>query len=310
MALQQLDNSAIGRHLGKSSAYISSYDPTLLVKEPRQSNRDHLGITETNLPFTGFDTWNGYEVTGLTNNGLPVTGICKFVYPCSSKYIVESKSIKLYFNSFSMTKLGNTAEEVLEEIRKRSIKDLSDLVEAKVEVDILSNYEALCSGVIPLEEWEHSRDASDSYITLEDEYPVSEEVFDKYTESPEVLEVIDSVVGSERYHSSLLRSLCRITSQPDSGDVYIHIEGDKTVDPVSLLKYIVSFRDENHFHEEICEAIYMRLYTLLQPKKLAVKCLYARRGGWDINPERVSDESLLHYTLSDSSILHVKNPRQ
>jgi len=307
---KKLDNSAIGRHLGKSSAYVSSYDPTLLVKEPRQSNRTHLNIIEANLPFKGFDAWNGYEVTGLTNNGLPVTGICKFVYPCSSKYIVESKSVKLYFNSFSMSKLGDTAEEVLKEIKVRAIKDLSDLVEAQVEVSVLSNYEALCNDVAPLVEWNHLREVEDSYITLEDEYPVSGVIFDKYTESPEVLEVIDSVLGKEKYHSSLLRSLCRITSQPDTGDVYIYIEGSKTVDPISLLKYIISFRDENHFHEEICEAIYTRLWELLQPEKLAVKCLYARRGGWDINPERVSEESLLHYSLSSSNMIHVKNPRQ
>jgi 7-cyano-7-deazaguanine reductase len=99
MALQELDNSNINIHLGKSSEYKSQYDPSLLVREPRQSNRTHLGITEENLPFVGFDTWNGYEISGLTDNGLPVTGVVKLVYPCDSKYIVESKSIKLYFNS-------------------------------------------------------------------------------------------------------------------------------------------------------------------------------------------------------------------
>ena len=306
----KLDNTAIGRHLGKSSAYISSYDPTLLVKEPRKSNRVHLDIVEDDLPFVGYDTWNGYEVTGLTNNGLPVTGICKFVYPCNSKYIVESKSVKLYFNSFSMTKLGETAEDVLREIEVRATKDLSKLVESGVKVTMFSNYEALWDTKVPISEWNHERDKEDTYITLEDEYHVGDIVFKDYQETPSVLKVIDSVTGSVNYHSSLLRSLCRITSQPDSGDIYITITGSQTVDPISLLEYIVSFRDENHFHEEICEAIYKRLWDLLQPTNLVVKCLYARRGGWDINPERASSRDLLHNNLSVSKVFHTKVPRQ
>ena len=310
MALQQLDNSNISKHLGKSSEYACFYDPSLLVREPRQSNRKHLDIADDSLPFDGWDTWNGYEVTGLTNNGLPVVGICKFVYNCNSKYIVESKSTKLYFNSFSMTKLGETAEEVLREIEDRAIRDLSELLETSVEVSIASNEDALHQSISPLDEWCHRNTVKDSFITIEDEYPVGDVLFEKYVESPELLRVIDSEVGVERYHSAVLRSRCRVTSQPDTGDVYVYIKGDKTVDPISLLEYIVSFRDECHFHEEICETIYKRLYDLLNPEELAVKCLYARRGGWDINPERVSNLKLCHYTLSDSTVPHIKTPKQ
>lgn len=305
-----LDNTNIGRHLGKSSSYISVYDPTLLVREPRQANRTHLDIEDEDLPFVGSDTWNGYEVTALTNDGLPVTGICKFVYPCSSKYIVESKSVKLYFNSFSMTKLGATARDVLNAIEKTASKDLSDLLEATVSVRLFSNYDALTDICDVIDEYGHRRLNKDSFITIEDEYPIEGVIIDTYSETPSLLKIIDSEVGCERYHSSLLRSLCRITSQPDTGDVYIYIKGKKTVDPISLLKYIVSFRDENHFHEEICEAIYKRLWDLLKPEELAVKCLYARRGGWDINPERASNPDLIHYTLSDASVLHLKTPKQ
>ena len=305
-----LDNTNIGRHLGKSSSYISVYDPTLLVKEPRQANRTHLDIEDEDLPFVGNDTWNGYEVTALTNDGLPVTGICKFVYPCSSKYIVESKSVKLYFNSFSMTKLGATSRDVLNAIEKTASKDLSDLLEAPVSVRLFSNYDALTDICDVIDEWGHRRVDKHSFITIEDEYPVVGVTIDTYSETPSLLKIIDSEVGCERYHSSLLRSLCRITSQPDTGDVYIYIKGKKTVDPISLLKYIVSFRDENHFHEEICEAIYKRLWDFLSPQSLSVKCLYARRGSWDINPERISDKSLKHKQLSDAEFLHSKLPRQ
>lgn len=314
MAKQQqivLDNSNISKHLGKSSEYASVYDPLLLVREPRQSNRTHLGLEDEDLPFEGSDTWNGYEVTGLTDNGLPVVGICKFVYNCNSKYIVESKSTKLYFNSFSMTKLGSTAAEVLANITEKATKDLSELLGTKVAVKIHSNYEALREFTLATNEWSHQRELKTSFITLEDEYPIENEVFDVYVESPELLTVIDSVVNDkDRYHSALLRSRCRVTAQPDTGDVYITIKGKKTVDPISLLRYIVSFRDECHFHEEICEAIYKRLWDVLQPDELSVKCLYARRGGWDINPERVSNKSRLHYTLSDETVLHIKTPKQ
>lgn len=307
MALQLLDNSNINIHLGKSSEYKSQYDPSLLVREPRQTNRTHLGIQDDNLPFVGFDTWNGYEISGLTNNGLPVTGIVKLVYPCDSKYIVESKSIKLYFNSFNMSKLGKTVKDVLQEIEKRATKDLSELLETSVSVTVFNNSTALSAGWISaVEDWHPAH-----LQTIEDVYPIEDIEFSVYTETPELLQVIEeSPVEEVYYHSALLKSNCRVTSQPDWGDVYIYIKSKKGIDPVSLLQYIISFRDECHFHEEICEAIYKRLYDTLQPEDLRVKCLYARRGGIDINPERASRKELLSDVLSDSSIPHTKTPKQ
>jgi 7-cyano-7-deazaguanine reductase len=278
-----------------------------LVREPRQTNRTHLGIQDDNLPFVGFDTWNGYEISGLTNNGLPVTGIVKLVYPCDSKYIVESKSIKLYFNSFNMSKLGKTVKDVLQEIEKRATKDLSELLETSVSVTVFNNSTALSAGWISaVEDWHPA------YLqTIEDVYPIEDVEFSVYTETPELLQVIEeSPVEEVYYHSALLKSNCRVTSQPDWGDVYIYIKSKKGIDPVSLLQYIISFRDECHFHEEICEAIYKRLYDTLQPEDLRVKCLYARRGGIDINPERASRKELLSDVLSDSSIPHTKTPKQ
>jgi len=308
MALQELDNSNINIHLGRSSEYKSQYDPNLLVREPRQSNRTHLGIQDDNLPFVGFDTWNGYEISGLTDNGLPVVGIVKLVYPCDSKYIVESKSIKLYFNSFNMTKLGSTGREVLDQIEKLAARDLSELLETSVNVTVFTNNDVLKSGGLfnAVEDWhpEHLQ-------TIEEVYPINEIEFSVYNETPEILKVIEeSPIEEVYYHSALLKSNCRVTSQPDWGDVYIYIKSKKGVDPISLLQYIVSFRDECHFHEEICEAIYKRLYDILKPEDLSVKCLYARRGGIDINPERASRKELLSDILLDSSIPHTKTPKQ
>jgi 7-cyano-7-deazaguanine reductase len=308
----KLDNSNISKHLGQTSQYKSTYDPSLLVREPRQSNRTHLNIQDDNLPFIGNDTWNAYEVSGLTDTGLPVTGVAKIVYPCTSKYIVESKSIKLYFNSFNMTKLGETSDEVRSVISRRASVDLSRLLETDVQVHVFSNISILEDAECAINEWGHdvSKHKGATYVTLEEVYPVEGVEFNTYIETPKLLRVLDSEVAEVYYHSALLKSNCRVTSQPDWGDVYIYMKGDKTVDPISLLQYIVSFRDECHFHEEICETIYKRLYDAIKPDELCVRCLYARRGGIDINPERASSKSLLHPTLSDETVPYIKTPKQ
>ena len=309
--VKQLDNSTISKHLGQTSQYKATYDSSLLVREPRQANRDHLNINDNNLPFIGNDTWNAYEVSGLTNNGLPVTGVAKIVYPCDSKFIVESKSIKLYFNSFNMTKLGDSDIDVLEEIEKRAAGDLTTLLGTYVRVRLHTNSQVLRDTTKASQEWMHNEDVTPNYITLEESYPVQDIKFSIYSETPELLQVIkDAPIEKVYYHSALLKSNCRVTSQPDWGDVYIYMKGKNTIDPISLLQYIVSFRDECHFHEEICETIYKRIMDTVSPDELSVKCLYARRGGIDINPERASHKKLLHSTLSEVGVPHIKTPKQ
>jgi 7-cyano-7-deazaguanine reductase len=306
MALKELDNKNISKHLGKSSQYISTYDPSLLVREPRASNRVHLNISDDNPPFVGFDTWNAYEVSALMNNGVPVIAVAKIIYPATNKYIVESKSIKLYFNSFNMTKLGDDRLAVLRSIKEMVQNDLSNLLETTVEVIVHSNKDVLLYKSNAYNEWSH-----DKFSTLEDEYNVEDLTVTKYAESPELLEVVESVQDTVYYHSALLKSNCRVTSQPDWGDVFIRItKRGQTIDPVSLLKYIISFRSEAHFHEEITECIYKRIHDILRPDELIVYCLYARRGGIDINPIRASSSSLLqnHPLLDD--IPHIKTPKQ
>jgi 7-cyano-7-deazaguanine reductase len=308
MALTQLDNSNISVHLGSISEYKSQYDASLLVREPRSNNRKHLNIQDDALPFYGNDTWNAYEISALTNSGVPVVGIGKIVYPCSSKYIVESKSIKLYFNSFNMTKLGATENEVRQKIAELAEKDLSELLETEVQVVIHSN-----AGVVAEQADIYSEYYND-YITLEDTRS-NIGTITVYQETPELLQIIDHPADSSasklyKYHSALLKSNCRVTSQPDFGDVFITFKGCKTISPESLLKYIISFRDECHFHEEICETIYSRLWNLGILDELSVMCLYTRRGGIDICPERVSCETLLHGALSIAEFCHFKTPRQ
>ena len=297
-----LDNTNISKHLGQKSEYKAQYDSTLLVREPRQSNRTHLDIRDDNLPFVGYDTWNGYEISGLTNNGVPVVGIVKLQYNCNNKYIVESKSLKLYFNSFVMTKLGNTSAEVLKAIEETAAKDLSELLETEVKVNIFTNKELVSTPYTPSSWHTH-------YTTLEDVVDLSTLTVDTYKETPSLLDV-HTYPGEYRFHSSLLRSLCRVTSQQDTGDIYIYIAGDKVPTPASLLKYIISYREECHFHEEICEAVYKRLLDILSPTYLSVKCLYARRGSIDICPARASSIDLISDDLIDVGKPHIKLPKQ
>ena len=296
-----LDNTAISKVLGQTVSAPKKYDSSILVREPRQNNRTHLNISDDSLPFCGLDLWNNWEISALTDNGLPVTGIAKITYNCNSKYIVESKSAKLYFNSFNMTEMGRLPEEVLSNIKHTSEEDLSKFLETEVKVDIRPA-NSYCAP------WRND-DRHKGSILLDRIVPDIK--ITSYSESPELLSnlgVSDEVVV-QRYYSTLLRSNCRVTNQPDAGDVYIYLNSNIIIDPKSLLAYIVSFRNENHFHEEICEAIYTRLNNAYNPKDLMVACYYVRRGSLDINPIRCSSESLIPEDFKSTSA-YIKTPRQ
>lgn len=306
----QLDNTAISKVLGQRVSAPSTYDKNILVRELRQSNRTYLDIHDNDLPFTGYDIWNNWEISALTNNGLPVTGIAKIIYPCESKYIVESKSAKLYFNSFNMTEFGDSPELVYKNIEETSSKDLSDFLETTVKVKV---FPALYTSY---EQHMHYSAKAHNYFSsfslLDTSYP--DIVTRQYTEDSSLLKYTEHQTTlfdvPQKFRSSLLRSNCRVTSQPDAGDVYIHILSEKNIDPESLLKYIISFRNECHFHEEICECIYTRLNNLLTPKELMVACFYVRRGSLDINPVRTSNLTLLPPGLIDPEQPYTKSLRQ
>jgi len=306
MANKELDNSRISKHLGQTSQYKSTYDPDLLVREPRSNNREYLNIFDDDLPFVGSDTWNAYECSFLLDNGRPVTGVVKCVYPCSSKYIVESKSIKLYFNSFNMTKMGASKEDAILSFEEGASIDLSELLETKVEVKFQAGDMVNNKVDSPNNAWDI--EGYQNVDLLEDH---KDYVYTQYTEDPGLLQgIIRKRDLEQKFYSGLLKSNCRVTSQPDWGDVFIHIKSKHAIDAHSIKNYVVSYRDECHFHEEICEAIYKRLMDHIRPDELAVRCLYARRGGIDINPERVSHEKLLHHTLSIVDVPHIKTPKQ
>lgn len=297
-------------HLGKAGdgSVVKPYitpdvvDSTLLVPIPRKLNRIHYNIDENNLPFVGFDTWNCYEVSFLLDNGFPVNCVTKIVYMARSEFIVESKSLKLYLNSFNMHRFGKTVEEAMDAVQKRITHDLENVLETIVSIYLFSANE----------ETNPTKCITGGFFPLESSVDVSKLEFNDYNETPNILEET-SINNAFKVHSISLRSNCRVTNQPDWGDVYIYMDSRIAPTRQSMLQYIVSMRKENHFHEEICECIYKRLYDKFKPKNLFVACLYTRRGGIDINPVRASSSYLLSEFASammNPTILLQKTMRQ
>jgi 7-cyano-7-deazaguanine reductase len=301
-------------HLGKAGdgSIVKPYitpdrvDPSLLVAIPRQLNRDHYNINKDTL-MHGYDTWNAYEVSFLMDNGYPINVIAKIIYSSESECIVESKSLKLYLNSFNMQKLGKTLHEAIRDAREIIQIDLSNLLQTDVSVELFTD---TYFNAIPGESAFRGTFPSLEEILVD----IEEMEFPFYNENPDILQIdneTDHNVFSAR--SNALRSNCRVTNQPDWGDVYIAMEGESIPTYESVLQYIVSMRKENHFHEEICECIYKRLLDKFNPEHLIVGCLYTRRGGIDINPVRATSiDMLLRYSkaLMTPGILVNKTMRQ
>ncbi len=281
--------------LGKTSSYPRNYDPEQLERVPRSLNRVPLGIDDKKLPFTGYDIWHVYEVSYLLKNGAPQTAICKITIPTTSEYIVESKSLKLYFNSFNMEIMGECPESALKNMKHTVQHDLEKLLECQIALDFHTQQSDINYGFNAIN--------IDNLVRDIDSIEV-------YSESPQLISYTENIGTIETLYSTLLKSNCRVTNQPDWGNVLISYSADKKLNHVDLLKYIISFRDENHFHEEIVETIYKRLYDLLKPKELLVIAFYTRRGGIDINPVRVLNKASLPKEYINTHILQKGQFRQ
>jgi 7-cyano-7-deazaguanine reductase len=293
-----------GKHLGKvgGEGYKDTYDPELLVEIPRYLNREAYGIDDNNLPFVGGDVWNAYEVSAITNKGLPVAGMLKIYYPADSKLHVESKSIKLYLNSFNMTPMGDTAAECIKMLEDKVRTDLSEKLQTKVEVNMFTSDFGLLFSF-------------KGYKELGELVDLDKIEFTSYHSDASQLEIEETDEDAQfdiKFQSNLLRSNCRVTNQPDWGDVFVHIKpsAGKIPNLESIARYIVSHRQVSHFHEEICEMIYMHLKEAYNPEELMVACLYTRRGGLDINPIRASHEELIPVFFSDVHYRMEKTLRQ
>ena len=270
-------NEIASKFLGKKVSGSESYDSSLLVAVPRIENRRLYGIKNENLPFDGFDIWHAYEFSAMTENGLPVTRLMKMKYSCENDFLVESKSLKLYLNSFNMSRFGKNIEECLEICKNIIERDLSEKLQTSVSVNFLNNNS---SRINIFENFKNIMD-----FVNEDDLKV-----EKFKEAPELLETEESDFLSEYFLMfDSLRSNCRVTHQPDFGDAYIYYKSKKHIKEDSLIRYLVSFRSEFHFHEECCEMIFKRLSDILDKEdELFVCALYTRRGGIDICPVRLS----------------------
>lgn len=263
-------------HLGKKVKECNTYNPSLLVAIPRLENRNLYNINESNLPFNGYDIWHAYEFSCLTKNGMPITRVLKLKYNCNSKYIVESKSLKLYFNSFNMTKLGRNIKECLELCQKRIENDLKEKLDTEVSVQFLDSN----TQITPI---------FDNFLNIPDIVNENNILINNFKENPDLLET--ETIQEKKYYLKFdsLRSNCRVTHQPDFADIFIYYKSKNHIKEDSLLKYLCSFRNEYHFHEECVEMIYKRIFDKLNINdELLVCALYTRRGGIDICPIRCS----------------------
>tara|TARA_B110000881_G_C18555551_1_gene506682 strand:- start:95 stop:943 length:849 start_codon:yes stop_codon:yes gene_type:complete len=259
--------------LGKTTSYISQYTPELLQAVPRSLNRDDLAINQASLPFKGEDIWYGYELSWLNPKGKPVVAVAEFRFPCSSPNLVESKSFKLYLNSFNQQRFDNTLA-----VETALIKDLSTTAGSTAKVKLFST-----DNCPPL-------NLSSSTALCIDELDIE---IDDYQYQPKLLINAQdkSLIVEEYLVSHLLKSNCLITNQPDWASLYIEYSGAK-INPEQLLKYIISFRQHNEFHEQCVERIFCDLQAHCQLESLSVFARYTRRGGLDINPFRTTEDKV------------------
>jgi 7-cyano-7-deazaguanine reductase len=259
--------------LGKKTIYPEEYQPDLLVSLPRSDNREKLSIATDLLPFYGADVWNAYELSYLDSQGKPISLQGRFVFPAESKYLVESKSLKLYLNS-----LNHEHFETTEHITDTICGDLSRA--ADQEVDIL----AFQSHEMSIPEYPSGKCLDDQELEFA-EYSVSKKLLKETSDS-----LFDELT-EEILYTNLFRSSCPITNQPDWATVTICYQGRKIPHDV-LLKYLVSYRQHNDYHENCVERIFCDLKDVFDPQSLTVEANFLRRGGLDINPIRSTEKSL------------------
>jgi len=269
-----LDNTPEQSQLGRASAYADRYDPSLLFPIARATQRTAMGIAPDRLPFFGADLWTAFELSWLNPRGKPQLAIAHVTVPCETPNIVESKSFKLYLNSFNNAVFAH-AEAVRERLR-------ADLAEAAwrgsgrsggIGVRLLAPDQFDQASVAELDGLDLDR------LDLECSH---------YQPAPELLSSrLDEVPVTETLSSRLLKSNCLVTGQPDWGSVQIRYSGPP-IDQAGLLRYIVSFRNHNEFHEPCAERMFVDIWQRCRPNKLAVYARYTRRGGLDINPFRAS----------------------
>lgn len=258
--------------LGQDVSYPTVYDPKLLFPIERAQARLELGLETRTLPFTGWDLWNAYELSWLTPQGMPRVGILRLKVDCLSSNIIESKSLKLYLNSFNQTAF-DSAEHMLDTLKA----DLSQAAQGGVQIELIAPNDF---AKLRIEEFE-GIDLDTQTLAIDCYEPNAELL------SLEPDQNSDQTQVTESLFSRLLKSNCPVTSQPDWACVRIDYTGPK-IDRAGLLKYIISFRMHNGFHEQCVETIFKDILVRCKPHSLSVYARYTRRGGLDINPWRAT----------------------
>ncbi|MEQ1966497.1 NADPH-dependent 7-cyano-7-deazaguanine reductase QueF [Xenorhabdus nematophila] len=260
-------------HLGTKTGYIQNYSPELLETLPRSLAREVINIRSDALPFQGFDLWTAWELSWLNSKGKPIVAIGEFTIPATSPGLIESKSFKLYLNSFNQTKF-ETTDDVIRAMKK----DLSQTAGQSVEVKLYPH----------LEGYGHEINQFSGQSLDDLDIEINGYDFDATILANSIS--TEAGMVSETLHSNLLKSNCLVTNQPDWGSVVIRYEGVK-INHEKLLRYLISFRTHNEFHEQCVERIYNDIMHYCGPEKLTVFARYTRRGGLDINPFRSNYES-------------------
>lgn len=251
--------------LGQSTEYPSHYDPALLFPIARIDNRLKLGVDTYQLPFRGYDAWRAYEISWLSPKGKPVQAIGEFIVPADSATMVESKSLKLYLNSLNQTEFKTT-----EEAQDVIARDLSHITGAKVLVQLFALDSA---SLVPI--------TLPGGVCL-DHLDIEAR---EYTPKPDLLSCDDSKQVEETLYSNVFRSNCPVTQQPDWGTAVISYKGS-LINHAALLRYLISFRQHEGFHEDCAEQIYLDITRRCKPAGLNVSINFLRRGGIEINPVR------------------------
>ncbi|MBS1140784.1 MAG: queF [Proteobacteria bacterium] len=254
--------------LGKATEYQCHYAPELLFPIPRQIKRQEMGIGDA-LPFVGEDLWNAYELSWLNPKGKPVVAVGTFRVPFDSPNLIESKSFKLYLNSFNQTTFSDT-----ETVAATMTEDLSAAAGKPVAVMLE-----------PLSMRPQALISTPTGVLLDD----LDVACDCYQPAPALLSAQGAGLVEETLFSHLLKSNCLVTGQPDWAMVVIRYRG-QPIYRAGLLRYIVSFRNHNEFHEQCVERIFTDILKHCAPESLAVHARYTRRGGLDINPFRSTGE--------------------
>ncbi len=250
--------------LGRNTGYPQEYAPQVLCPISRADSREILGLSG-DLPFQGVDIWNAWELTWLGDGDLPTVATAEINVPADSPRIVESKSLKLYLNSFAMSRFSSSAH-----VAETVAKDLSSCTGSHIDIKILP--------VTGSEARQVSRLAGTCLDSMAVTCSNSEV-------DPDLLLADHNTIVAEDLHTHLLRSLCPVTSQQDIGSLQISYRGPK-IDRASLLRYVVSYRQHQDFHESCVERMFVDLMSRCAPLKLSIHARYQRRGGIDINPFR------------------------